>query len=69
MVKAEGRKIALYLSGRCHAGENLAELLAKREKGLTPPIQMSDALAANTSVEKNVIALTAWRTPGGRSLN
>src|SRR5262249_12959794 len=30
-------------------------LLAKREKGLTPPIQMSDALAANTSVEKNVV--------------
>jgi transposase len=55
VVKAGGRKIALYLSGRRHAGENLAELLAKREKGLAPPIQMSDALAANTSVEKNVI--------------
>jgi hypothetical protein len=38
VVKAEGRKIAVYLSGRRHAGENLAELLAKREKGLTPPI-------------------------------
>src|SRR5262245_57148847 len=34
VVKAGGRKIALYLSGRRHAGENLAELLAKREKGL-----------------------------------
>jgi transposase len=56
VVKAGGRKIALYLSGRRHAGENLAELLAKREKGLPPPIQMSDALAANTSVEKNVIS-------------
>jgi len=56
VVKAGGRKIALYLSGRRHAGENLAELLTKREKGLTPPIQMSDALAANTSVEKNVIS-------------
>jgi transposase len=55
VVKAGGRKIALYLSGRRHAGENLAELLTKREKGLAPPIQMSDALAANTSVEKNVI--------------
>ncbi|HKQ79822.1 MAG TPA: transposase [Blastocatellia bacterium] len=56
VVKAGGRKIALYLSGGRHAGENLAELLAKREKGLSPPIQMSDALAANTSVEKNVIS-------------
>src|SRR5262245_23978737 len=55
VVKVGGRKIALYLSGRRHAGENLAELLTKREEGLTPPIQMSDALAANTSVEKNVI--------------
>jgi transposase len=56
VVKAGERKIALYLSGRRHAGENLAELLTKREKGLAPPIQMSDALAANTSVEKNVIS-------------
>jgi hypothetical protein len=56
VVKIGGRKIALYLSGRRHAGENLAELLTKREEGLEPPIQMSDALAANTSVEKNVIS-------------
>src|SRR5215813_5261272 len=56
VVKIGGRKIALYLSGRRLAGENLAELLTKREEGLEPPIQMSDALAANTSVEKNVIS-------------
>jgi transposase len=55
VVKAGGRKIALYLSGRRHAGENLAELLAKRDERLARPIQMSDALAANTSVEKNVV--------------
>ena len=55
VVKAGGRKIALYLSGRRHAGENLAELVGKRDEGLGRPIQMSDALAANTSVEKNVI--------------
>jgi Transposase IS66 family len=54
VVKAGGRKIALFLSGRRHAGENLAGLLAKREKRFTPPIQMSDALAPNKSVEKNV---------------
>jgi hypothetical protein len=55
VVKVGRRKIALYLSGRRHAGENLAEILGKRDKGLEPPIQMSDALAANTSVEKNVL--------------
>lgn len=55
VVKAGERKIALYLSGRHHAGENLAELLKKRPDELERPIQMSDALAANTSGEKNVI--------------
>jgi len=55
VVKAEGQKIALYFSGRRHAGENLAELLKLRAEGLTRPIQMSDALAANSSVEKEVI--------------
>ena len=48
VVKAGGRKIALYLSGRRHAGENLAELLTKRDKGLTPPIQMSECAASRT---------------------
>jgi hypothetical protein len=37
-----------------HAGENLAELLAKREKGLAPPIQMSDALAAMVNCVSSV---------------
>jgi hypothetical protein len=54
VVKVGPHKIALYLSGRHHAGENLAELLKKRSSELGRPLQMSDALAANTSVEKNV---------------
>jgi hypothetical protein len=54
-VKAGGRKIALYMSERRHADEKLAELLTKREEGLARPIQMSGALAANTSVEESVI--------------
>lgn len=56
VVKAGEWRIALYLSGRRHAGENLAELLEKRAEGLAPPIQMSDALSANTSVEKDVMS-------------
>src|SRR5262249_46677234 len=56
VVKVGELKIALYLSGRRHAGENLAEVLTRRKVGLERPIQMSDALAVNTSVEKNVIS-------------
>jgi transposase len=44
---AEGRKIVLYRSGREHAAENADQLLAERSKGLSVPLQMSNALAAN----------------------
>jgi hypothetical protein len=54
VVKVCEQEIAFYLSGRRHAGENLAQLLTKREAGLKRPFQMSDALASNTSVEKEV---------------
>jgi hypothetical protein len=43
----EDRKIALYFSGQKHAGENLKEVLQKRPSGLSPPIQMCDALSRN----------------------
>jgi transposase len=43
----EGRRIALYFTGRKHAGENLARVLAERAAGLPRPIQMSDALSRN----------------------
>ncbi|MGH7393425.1 MAG: IS66 family transposase [Candidatus Rokuibacteriota bacterium] len=56
VVKVGSRKIAFYISGRRHVGENFADLLKKRNAGLEKPFQMSDALAANTSVEKNVIS-------------
>ena len=39
--------IALYFTGKKHAGENLAELLAKRNAQLPDPIQMCDALSRN----------------------
>jgi transposase len=44
---AEGRKIALFFTGRQHAGENLAEVLKRRATELPMPIQMSDALSRN----------------------
>ncbi len=45
------RKIALFFTGHRHAGENLADLLAKRHKDLDPPIQMADALSRNVPKE------------------
>ena len=40
-------KIGLFFTGKKHAGENLADLLAKRQADLGPPIQMCDALSRN----------------------
>jgi transposase len=44
----EGRKIALYFTGRQHAGENLRDVLHHRVADLARPIQMCDALSRNT---------------------
>ncbi len=42
-----GQKIALFFTGRKHAGENLATVLAQRAQELGPPIQMCDGLDRN----------------------
>ena len=49
MSTKENRKIALFYTGRKHAGENMADLLAQRKADLPPPVQMCDALSRNTS--------------------
>ncbi len=43
----DGHRIALFFTGRQHAGENLADVLAHRAAALGPPMQMCDALARN----------------------
>ena len=43
----QGWKIALYFTGRQHAGENIADVLKQRAKQSSPPIQMCDALSRN----------------------
>jgi transposase len=43
----QGQRIALFFTGRRHAGENFAQVLAHRASGLPPPIQMCDALSRN----------------------
>ena len=47
--------IALFFTGRKHAGENLALVLDKRAKNLPPPIQMGDALTRNLPLGHQVI--------------
>jgi transposase len=49
------RKIALFFTGRKHAGENLGDILAKRKPGMKKPIQMCDALSRNSSDEFNTL--------------
>jgi len=43
----EGRRVALFFSGRRHAGENLVEVLQRRAAELPPPIQLCHALSRN----------------------
>ena len=51
----EGRKIALFFTGPKHAGENLADVLARRAAELGPPIQMCDGLDRNLPKDFEVI--------------
>ncbi len=41
------RKMAVFMTGARHAGENLADVLQKRSAALPPPVQMCDALSRN----------------------
>lgn len=43
----EQRRIALFMTGRQHAGENLGDVLGQREEGQEPPILMADAQSCN----------------------
>lgn len=51
----DGRKIALFFTGRKHAGENLADVLRQRNEELNAPIQMCDALSRNMPKELKAI--------------
>jgi transposase len=51
----DGRRVALFFSGRRHAGENLAQVLKLRAAELPPPIQMCDALSRNLPGELQTI--------------
>jgi len=47
VAETQGRHIALFFTGRKHAGENLSALLNQRPENLSTPIQMCDALSRN----------------------
>jgi transposase len=55
VATAAGRRIALFFSGRQHAGESLAEVLRRRAAELPPPIHMCDALSRNLPGEFETI--------------
>jgi len=45
---SEGHRIAIFFTGKKHAGENLATVLSQRTKQLSAPIQMCDMLSRNS---------------------
>lgn len=47
LCQAGPNQIALFFTGRLHAGENLDQLLKRRAPGLEIPLQMCDALSRN----------------------
>ncbi len=51
----DDRQIAIFMTGRNHAGENLSEILKARARDLDPPIQMCDALSRNVPKELETI--------------
>ena len=55
VARVADHQIALYFTGRRHAGENLATVLAHRAVDLAPPIQMCDALSRNLPKPLEVI--------------
>ena len=64
--KASGREIALYFTGRQHAGENIGDVLRQRAASLPTVIQMSDALSRNAPKLTGVEILVAKCLAHGR---
>ena len=63
----QGQRIALYFTGRQHAGENLRDVLAHRAGQLAPPLQMCDALSRNTRKLDDGTQILLGPLPGART--
>jgi hypothetical protein len=55
LAMQDERRMALFFTGNKHAGQNMAEILKQRASGLSPPIQMCDALSRNVPKELETI--------------
>ena len=55
VATSAGRRVALFFSGRQHAGENLSDVLEHRAEELESPVQMCDGLARNLPKELDTI--------------
>jgi transposase len=66
VAKTDGHEIALFFTGREHAGENLGKVLAKRAKETAPPIQMCDGLTSNHAPAEFVTILSNCVAHGRR---
>ncbi len=62
----DDRKLALFYTGRDHAGENLAKLMNIRQTGLPLPILMSDASTMNVTAEFKEILIRCLCIDHGR---
>lgn len=62
----DGREIALFFSGRKHAGENMAALLEKRPTELPAPIVMVDGSSSAKKISKTFEVLLANCLTHGR---
>ena len=57
VARTANHDIALFFTGRNHAGENLQTVLRERAAELPPPIQMCDALSRNVPADfKTILA-------------
>lgn len=60
-------RVAVFLTGRQHAGENASDVLKHRAAGLPVPVLMCDASASNTSeLDEDIDYLLARCIPHGR---
>jgi hypothetical protein len=55
VAMTEGRTLALFFTGRKHAGENLAAVLNHRPPGMAPPTLICDGLDRNLPPEHEVV--------------
>jgi uncharacterized protein YwbE len=63
---ADGRRIALYFTGRQHAGENVADVLERRAAELPAPVQMCGSSSNTSAYPEGVKILLANCLAHGR---